>query len=1758
MADIRIDPSTPAFSAAIGGANLSAQFGSGPHTQVSAAFSPPAGSLVVVLAAVTYGMYGESFATTGLTAQDSDGNSYAARISAPAGSYPAAPHTTVSAQAIFTRYYASPPGTITVRVTVDASHAGGIAAPQVALDSTPLVLTGAAADQSTAAAARYYPAAGSAQQVQFSPTAARSWVLLQASNYGVYPFTPRAGTTSLAAVQGDGTGDGYAVAMQAAPTVTPGPVTLGWSNQDSWVTVTALEILPGETSYDPGSPPWDPAIPGHNMSAMATAGPVTVRSATFAPPAGSLVAVMAAASYFPTEAGNPYAVTGLTCADSAGAQYQLKASLPAEAGPGNATDGTRGLAIFEHYYPAEPGSITADVTLAAAQVKPDPPGTCLDVMAVVINGAAPDQSLAATAGQVIDGTPELTVTTGSPGSWVLFVSEDLSASGVLNGSTAIIQAADDALAAYVQSRIAFCQAATPGPAGPVTLGWSGVITSGQPQLALEVIAAGQVPGGAAPAPAQASAAAPAAATTGATPPPVNDFESGTGGAQVSAAGSGSVRCAPFDQVTTSAGATLSYDSTYAAHGLLSAKIILAGTAGTAAAGYTSHLAGARRAWFRLYLRFPDPTPATPVWLAELRQASGTACAGLKLETNGRLSVYDTTLAGTPLLTMDQPCPAGAWFRVEADVTGSASAGAVTLTRYDNPDSATPTETKQGQASGGPPPGQWWYTASGPPGQYSTLLPYNAAGLPLSEAAAAARVSPVTERIAANATANNTPGPQDTASIPWGPATTGKGVMWTNYLARATGWFVGTTDEIFSWGCFRWGLDEDLVHAEAVRESSWRQATQGDAGLSQSILQIRAARSGSSGPGVNNSWGGYPWTHDSTPLAVDYFCAWFRAALDGHWPGFPSTSGYALMDFYWGVVGSWYSGQFQTSSQYVTNVKNALSGRTWTGYGSISPRSAPGGGGSGFINTGGPVSQAWFGATRPAGTSQTWNMDDPGVSADGPLGPVISGAATAGQARAAAAAPAPTVTIPSPARQALAGPAPATAAAAGPSVSIATLSEDPSTPVTAGTGTGTSPSASQTFTPPAGMWIIALVTLGHATGTPTVTLTNTGAALTWQPGPQNNNGSAFAGTWKAWTGATPPGPVTVTARDTVAQNGSIQLACHVLAGALADQAAAGSGSVTGTSSAPQGPVTTHTPGSRVYFCAQINALQSSVTPIAGSTGLTDYQGSGQSDGLTGRSAQPTGTPGATTFGWTAATSAGWAWAGVEVLPSVVTRVYAGQAPATAAAPFSTGLSASLDLIADAPVTATATAPAPAVSDIPVAAGAAAPALAAADAPPPAPAAVTRPAAAPAPAAAAVPDATVSFNTRAPAPPVQATATAPAPAGQGVIRVGASAGVARPAAGRGTSQVYVAAPGSARWTMLGQYGHVTDLTYSFVMPGGADKLSCTLQLPAASRAQPLTPGWQVRVTRGAHQVWAGRLDEPSPGPQGWQITAVGLGQRAADFSAVYTGWPAGQPDDAINEAVARGLGWQNPGVGRPAWAWFGTQPDPAAQTLKQFLDNICFKGAGVWYVNSQPGGVPGSSVALMPIPSAVNRLLVVTTPVPRTLGADVTRLWIRYQASADNTSTANGQAAAYALTSVLNQPGQDAHGATEAFLDLSSAGVMTATAAQATGGQILSVYQRISYAGPFTAAPGQLLTVGGVPVDLGTEQAGTVIRAIISDFGFGGEASPAAPVTFPVGGYSYDDEHQIATITPFQSLTQSLSGLLQLQQQILQPPTTTTST
>jgi len=227
--------------------------------------------------------------------------------------------------------------------------------------------------------------------------------------------------------------------------------------------------------------------------------------------------------------------------------------------------------------------------------------------------------------------------------------------------------------------------------------------------------------------------------------------------------------------------------------------------------------------------------------------------------------------------------------------------------------------------------------------FATLSPGST--LP-NDAACAARVHPAPENKGANAKYNKTPGAQ-TLGAHFFPSSDDPRAN-TQIAVRVDGNFTGTTDEILQWVSCKWGIDTNLVRAQAAIESWWLQTTLGDWNTDPTYCAP------GHGLGVDdpknhpgqcpNSWGilqnkwffekpSWPGIHDSTAFNADTSYAIWRACYEGYvwWlRAQPRNSGYKAGDE-WGCVGSWYAGAWRTppALTYMARVRHYLKIRIWT-------------------------------------------------------------------------------------------------------------------------------------------------------------------------------------------------------------------------------------------------------------------------------------------------------------------------------------------------------------------------------------------------------------------------------------------------------------------------------------------------------------------------------------------------------------------------------------------------------------------------------------------------------------------------------------------------------------------------------------------------------------------------------------------------------------------------------------------------------------
>jgi autotransporter family porin len=161
--------------------------------------------------------------------------------------------------------------------------------------------------------------------------------------------------------------------------------------------------------------------------------------------------------------------------------------------------------------------------------------------------------------------------------------------------------------------------------------------------------------------------------------------------------------------------------------------------------------------------------------------------------------------------------------------------------------------------------------------------------------------------------------------------------------RVNGRFTGTTKEILRWAACKWGIDQDIVFAQAAVESWWRQTTHGDFGTDRSACPPGHRRLNAQGqcpqsygilqnryPFETSSW---PGIGRSTAMNADTAYAIWRACYDGYetWLNtVPEPRTYHQGDA-WGCVGRWFSGRWHTApaQQYIAKVRQYLREKIWT-------------------------------------------------------------------------------------------------------------------------------------------------------------------------------------------------------------------------------------------------------------------------------------------------------------------------------------------------------------------------------------------------------------------------------------------------------------------------------------------------------------------------------------------------------------------------------------------------------------------------------------------------------------------------------------------------------------------------------------------------------------------------------------------------------------------------------------------------------------
>ncbi len=163
-----------------------------------------------------------------------------------------------------------------------------------------------------------------------------------------------------------------------------------------------------------------------------------------------------------------------------------------------------------------------------------------------------------------------------------------------------------------------------------------------------------------------------------------------------------------------------------------------------------------------------------------------------------------------------------------------------------------------------------------------------------------------------------------------------------FRKQISGNFTGTTNEIIQWVACKWGIDDDIIRAEAVVESDWHQNYRGDWTTDQSLCPPETWN----GTGCFQSYGlmqtkyifnqkAWPMSRDETAFSLEYAYGLIRVCYEG-WTDFlrlrtpmPGYPVYRAGDL-WGCIGMWYSGGWYDldAIKYINAVKAVLQNKEW--------------------------------------------------------------------------------------------------------------------------------------------------------------------------------------------------------------------------------------------------------------------------------------------------------------------------------------------------------------------------------------------------------------------------------------------------------------------------------------------------------------------------------------------------------------------------------------------------------------------------------------------------------------------------------------------------------------------------------------------------------------------------------------------------------------------------------------------------------------
>jgi hypothetical protein len=358
------------------------------------------------------------------------------------------------------------------------------------------------------------------------------------------------------------------------------------------------------------------------------------------------------------------------------------------------------------------------------------------------------------------------------------------------------------------------------------------------------------------------------------------------------------------------------------------------------------------------------TPALPTGATEIS-------FGLEVQSVGSLTTDDYALVDSGSTTASPTTsPSTATSSPTTSTASTSPTSASTTTSAPASPTTSPTSSTSATTSSAPPPASGYYPALVAPGNVSALP----SGSSCANAVHRSTWEPRPDNYKPNhvlvdptAVHNSFAARPRSGSGTYDP-------RWDSWLLpRVDGQFTGTTDEIIQWAACKWGLPDNYLRAEADTESTWFQydtypsgrcvdmygcgdwfsseaytarktycnelATVGGYDYQKdygdglcpktfSIIGIMSWWNPSWGLNwAGNQNGTFPFTRNSTAMAMDYMASQIRGCYEG-WQ-WELGSSYKAGDL-WGCAGAWYSGGWHDSgaTTYISHVQANESAEPW--------------------------------------------------------------------------------------------------------------------------------------------------------------------------------------------------------------------------------------------------------------------------------------------------------------------------------------------------------------------------------------------------------------------------------------------------------------------------------------------------------------------------------------------------------------------------------------------------------------------------------------------------------------------------------------------------------------------------------------------------------------------------------------------------------------------------------------------------------------